>query len=372
MMSNNDERFIMGRKERDIRPVYWDDEKDCLAVLDQRKLPHSEEWLEIRELSELEDAIKSLSIRGAPLLGIAAAYGVYVGIRKYKGDKKGFLKELNGVISRISDTRPTAINLFSALRRAQEVGRFVYRFDIEHIKMKLLGLGDRILGEEEECSRSIARNGADILEANVRILTHCNTGVLAAGGVGTALGVIYEAHRRGYVEEVLVDETRPLLQGARLTTWELTRWEIPFRLLVDGAAPYAMQEKMVDVVIVGADRIVRNGDVANKIGTYSLAVSAHKHRIPFIVAAPTSSFDLSILEGNDIPIEHRNDAEITQFAGTAIAPKETKTFNPAFDITPAELITAIVTERGVIENPDKYKIADHISGALDADYGALM
>ncbi len=361
----------MGAKEG-FRPVYWDDGKDCLAVLDQRKLPHSEEWLEICELSELEDAIKGLAIRGAPLLGIAAAYGVYIGIRNYTGDKNGFLKELSVVISRIANTRPTAINLFSSLRRAQEVGRFINQFDIEHIKIKLLGLGDRILGEEEECSRAIARNGADILQTNVRILTHCNTGALAAGGVGTALGIIYEAHRRGYIEEVLVDETRPLLQGARLTTWELLRWGIPFRLLVDGAAPYAMQQKMVDVVIVGADRIVRNGDVANKIGTYSLAVSAHRHRIPFIVAAPTSSFDLSILEGADIPIEQRDDTEITRFAGNDIAPQKTNTFNPAFDITPAELITAIVTERGVIEKPDKYKIADHISGALNADYDALM
>ena len=355
-----------------LKPVYWDDEKDCLIILDQRKLPRSEEWLEIKTLSELEDAIRSLAIRGAPLLGIASAYGVYLGIRDYKGDEPGFKKELNRVISRIAATRPTAINLFSTLRRAQEVGRFVDRFDVEHIKIKLLALGNRILSEEEERSCAISRNGADILEANVRIITHCNTGALAAVGLGTALGIIYEAYRRGYVEEVFVDETRPLLQGARLTTWELKRWGIPFRLIVDGAAPYVMQKNMADIVLVGADRIVRNGDVANKIGTYSLAVAAKRHRIPFIVAAPTSSFDLSILEGADIPIEERSDDEITRFCEKEVAPEDVKTFNPAFDITPAELITAIVTERGVIENPDKYKIADHISGSLSADYDVLL
>ena len=362
----------MNNDKNIFQPIYWDDEKDCLMVLDQRKLPHREEWLEINDLLQLENAIRVLSIRGAPLLGIAAAYGVYLGIKNYSGNTESFRHRLDSVISSIGTTRPTAINLFAALRRAQEIGRLIFDTQMRAFKDKFLQLGHRIMDEEIERSNAIARNGADMLETSVKVLTHCNTGSLAAGGLGTALGIIYEANQHGYIEEVLVDETRPLLQGARLTAWELQRWEIPFRIIPDSAAPYAMAQNMVDVVIVGADRIVRNGDTANKIGTYSLAIAAHRHRIPFIVAAPTSTFDLSILEGANIPIEERDSDEVLECGSKLIAPKDAQAFNPAFDITQAELITAIVTERGIIENPDKYRIADHIAGDATAIDAAML
>ena len=362
----------MTKRNATLRPVYWDERKKCLRILDQRKLPFVEEWLEITELSQLEDAIKTLAVRGAPLLGIAAGYGVYIGMRDFEGDNSSFRKRLNEVIFRIGATRPTAVNLFAALRRAQETACNEVNTKTSDILEQLLNLGHRLISEEEERSFAIARNGADLLEPNIRVLTHCNTGALAMGGVGTALGVIHEAHRRGYIKEVFVDETRPLLQGSRLTAWELQRWNIPFRIITDAAAAYAMSLKMIDVVIVGADRVVRNGDIANKIGTYSLAVSANALQVPFIVAAPTSTFDLSILEGVGIPIESRDANEVLSLHGNQIAPQNANVFNPAFDITPAELITAIVTERGIIKNPDKYNIADHISRTHSFDDAAVL
>ena len=344
------------------KPVYWDGEREVLMILDQRKLPHKVEYLEIKALPELIQAIKTLAVRGAPLLGIAAAYGTYLGVRDFEGEKEKFLNKLDEVIAQISATRPTAVNLFAALRRIQEMLQLAKSLPVGKIKKKILALGHRILEEEEGRSFAIARNGADILGTSVRVLTHCNTGALAAAGVGTALGIIYEGFQRGYVEMVYVDETRPLLQGARLTAWELSQWGIPHRIIADGAAAYFMQKGEIDVVVVGADRIVRNGDVANKIGTYSLAVAAKRHGIPFIVAAPTSTFDLSILEGAQIPIEMRDESEVLEFAGRRIAPEGSHALNPAFDITPASLISAIVTERGVIEKPNIDKIASHIGG----------
>ncbi|RKZ34697.1 S-methyl-5-thioribose-1-phosphate isomerase [bacterium] len=358
--------------DKKFRPVFWDSDEDCLYILDQRKLPHKEVWRKLTTLAQVEKAINTLAVRGAPLLGIVAAYGVYLGVRKCRGGQKKFFKKLDEVIKRLGNTRPTAVNLFATLRRIQEAKWLSQSFSVDKIKQEIFNLGERILAEEEEQSYSIARNGADILDTSIRVLTHCNTGVLAAGGIGTALGIIYEAHRRGYVEDVLVDETRPLLQGARLTAWELQRWNIPYKIVIDSAAPSLIANGVVDVVIVGADRIVRNGDVANKIGTYSLALAAHKHRIPFIVAAPTSSFDLSLIDGEKIEIELRPKDEVLSFAGKSIAPPQARAFTPAFDITPAELISAIVTERGVIEKPDIHKISAHISrGSLAIDMAEL-
>ncbi len=352
--------------ELSFRPVRWDEKKQALIILDQRKLPAEEVWLEIKELPQLIDAIKSLAVRGAPLLGIAAAYGVYLGIRDCT-TREDFFSRIDDVIAQIAATRPTAVNLFAALRRIQEMLQLARSLPLEKIKSKILALGHRILSEEEQRSFAIARHGADILGTSVRVLTHCNTGALAAAGVGTALGVIYEGFNRGYVEMVYADETRPLLQGARLTAWELSRWNIPYKIIVDGAAPYLMQLGKVDVVIIGADRVVRNGDVANKIGSYSLAVAARRHGIPFLVAAPTSTFDLSILEGAAIPIESRSPEEVLSFRGIRVAPEGAEAFNPAFDVVPAELISAIITERGVIENPNLQKVSAHISGSyIDA------
>ncbi|MCD6595877.1 S-methyl-5-thioribose-1-phosphate isomerase [bacterium] len=352
--------------EKIFRPVYWDFEQDCLKILDQRKLPHKEIWLEIKTLSQIEHAIDTLAVRGAPLLGVAAAYGIYIGIRNFRGSSKSFYKKLEDTIARIAVIRPTAVNLFVTLRRIQETTRIIKSSTLDKVKNNILEIGHRILHEEEECSFAISRNGADILDTSVRVLTHCNTGTLAAGGVGTALGIIYEAHRRGYVEEVFVDETRPLLQGSRLTAWELERWNIPYKIITDSSAAFLMAKEMVDVVIVGADRIVRNGDTANKIGTYSLAISASKHRIPFIVAAPSSTFDLSLLDGEKIKIEYRAQDEVLNFGGKRIAPKNARAYTPAFDITPSKYISAIVTERGVIEKPDIHRIAAHISGGAYA------
>ncbi len=355
-----------------FRPVFWDDEESCLVVLDQRALPVRERWLRIRTVGRLASAIRSLAVRGAPLLGVAAAYGVYLGVRGCRGSKERFLARLEQTIELLSKTRPTAVNLFSALRRAQEVGLLAETSSVEDVKARLLELGHQVLREEEERSFAIARHGADVLGTSVRVMTICNTGALAAGGVGTALGIIYEAFRRGYVEEVYVCETRPLLQGARLTAWELMRWGIPFRIIADGAAPAVMAQGLVDVVIVGADRIVKNGDVANKIGTYSLALAANRHRIPFIVAAPTSTFDLSKLEGAEITIEERPQEEVLSVLGRRIAPQGACALNPAFDVTPAELVTMIVTERGVVENPNKFKIAAHIAGEIYTDDSAAL
>jgi len=361
----------MNTDDKIIKPIYWDAGKNCLMVLDQRKLPHSEEWLQIENIEQVEAAIKTLAVRGAPLLGIAAAYGVYIGVRQFDGALEKFIPLLDDIIARIAATRPTAVNLFSALRRAQEVGYLIRQLPLDKIKERILALGHRILSEETERSWAIARNGADMLYVNTSVLTHCNTGSLAAGGVGTAIGIVYEAHRRGYIKEVLVDETRPLLQGARLTAWELARWGVPYRILADAAAAYAMNKNIVNVVIVGADRIVRNGDTANKIGSYSLAVAAHKHQIPFFVAAPISTFDLSILEGAGITIEERDGREILECAGNRVAPDGASAFNPAFDIVPAELITAIITDRGIIHNPNKYRISDHISGAATLEFDLM-
>ena len=353
-------------EDKKFRPVYWDFEKDCLIILDQRKLPNREVWLEIKTLSQVIRAIKNLSVRGAPLLGVVAAYGVYIGVRKFRGNPEAFYMKLKDTIEKISNTRPTAVNLFSTLRRIQEITEFTETSTTDKIKFDILEMAHRILEEEERRSLAISRNGADILDTSVRVLTHCNAGALAVGGVGTALGIIYEAYRRGYVEMVFVDETRPLLQGARLTAWELERWNIPYKVITDSSAAFLMSQGLVDVVIVGADRIVRNGDVANKIGTYSLSIAASKHRIPFIVAAPTSTFDLSLLDGEKIKIEYRNQEEVLSFAGKRIAPKNASAYTPAFDITPAKYVSAIVTERGVIEKPDIYKVASHISGGVYA------
>jgi len=348
-------------KSQPFRAVYWDSNKDCIKILDQRKLPFDESWLEIERLKELEEAIKTLAVRGAPLLGVAAAFGVYIAIKDFDGSYQELIAEIKEAIDRISATRPTAVNLFGSLRRIQEFLWFSKNFTVERIKKSILDTGNMILQEEEKRSYAIARNGTELLNPDSKVLTHCNTGSLATAGIGTALGICHEAYRRGIITEVFVDETRPLLQGARLTAWELERWGIPHRIIVDSAAAFVIAQQMVDAVIVGADRIVRNGDTANKIGTYSLAIAAYRHRIPFIVAAPTTTFDLSLVDGEKIDIEIRNEVEALSCGGKQLVHTGAKAYNPAFDITPAELITAIVTEKGVIMNPEAHKIADHIS-----------
>jgi len=344
-----------------IKPIYWDSEDDCLVILDQRKLPENVVWLRIKTLDELEDAIIKMAIRGAPLLGVAAAFGVYIGIKDFEGSKEGFNALFENTLKRIASTRPTAVNLFAALGRAQEVVNIVADADLGELKAAIFEMANAILKEEEEKSYSIARNGARLIEFGSKILTHCNTGALAVGGIGTALGVVYQAFKDGKVDMVYVDETRPLLQGARLTAWELSSWGIPHRVIVDSAAASLMMKGDVNYVLVGADRIARNGDVANKIGTLSLAVAAHTFEVPFIVAAPLSSFDLSAADGTRIKIEERDEEEVLTCGGRRIAPKSSKAYNPAFDVTPARFVTAIVTEKGLIEKPDKGKISEHVA-----------
>jgi methylthioribose-1-phosphate isomerase len=344
-----------------LNPIYWDCDKDCLIAIDQRALPDKIVWLEIKTFDEIIEAITTLTIRGAPLLGVAATFAIYLGVRDYRGDSMGLCSLVEKLIVQVSATRPTAVNLFIGLRRAQEVCNSLQDKDIEVIEQAILDSAENFLMEERQRSFDIAKHGAVLISDDSNVLTHCNAGMLAVGGIGTALGIIYEAHKQGKINLVYVDETRPLLQGARLTAWELSYWGIKHRLIVDSAASYLISLGKVDYVIVGADRIARNGDVANKIGTYSLSLAANRAQIPFIVAAPLSSFDLSLIDGSDIEIEERDENEVLKFRGIRTAPESTKAFNPAFDITPVELIYAIVTEKGVIFQPNKLKIADHIS-----------
>ncbi len=314
-------------------------EGDFLLILDQRRIPHKAEFLECRDHEEVAQAIKSMAVRGAPAIGIAAAYGVVLGVKKLS------LSSIDLIIDVLSKTRPTAVNLFWALERMRERAKTATSWE------DLLEEAKKIHEEDIRANKKMGEYGADLVPDNAGILTHCNAGALATGGFGTALGVIRSAVLKGKKVKVYADETRPVLQGARLTTWELMMDNIDVTLITDNMAGYLMSKREIDLVIVGADRIAANGDVANKIGTYSLAVLANHHGIPFYVAAPVSTIDINIPSGKDIPIEERNPKEVVEIAGVRIAPEGVKVFNPAFDITPAELVSAIITEKGVLRPP---------------------
>jgi methylthioribose-1-phosphate isomerase len=331
-----------------------------LLLLDQTKLPGSIEFLECTSVDEVWIAIQELSVRGAPAIGIAAAYGVCLGAQ---GALKADLAEMQRRISQVCDylatSRPTAVNLFWALDRMRKVSQQASASPTELAQL-LLGEAHAIHFEDAEMCTAIGKHGADLLAElpqGAGILTHCNAGALATGGDGTALSVIFELARRGKAPRVWVDETRPLLQGARLTTFELMQREIQCTLICDNMAAHVMQAGQIQAVITGADRIAANGDAANKIGTYGVAVLAHAHGIPFYIAAPTSTFDLAIQSGSEIPIEQRSGREIVQGFGKATAPAGVSAYNPAFDVTPARLISGIITERGVILEPNADKIA---------------
>jgi methylthioribose-1-phosphate isomerase len=321
-----------------LRPVLYDEKADVVRILDQRLLPEREEWLALDTAEKVTGAIRSLAVRGAPAIGVAAAYALACEARR--GANPGRLREVAELLVR---ARPTAVNLTWAVRRMS----------------RRLGLGpDAVLAEahairdEDEAScRRIGALGAPLLPPEASILTHCNAGALATAGYGTALGIVRAAFESGNPVRVLADETRPFLQGARLTAWELHRDGIPVTVLTDGMAGWLMSRGEVSCVIVGADRIAANGDVANKIGTYSLAVLAAHHSLPFYVAAPWSTVDLSTAEGSDIPIEERGSEEVLSIAGQRIAPEGVLARYPAFDVTPASLVTALVTERGVLRRP---------------------
>jgi methylthioribose-1-phosphate isomerase len=337
-------------------PIEW--KGDMVLLLDQTLLPAEEVYIEISDYHEIMVAIKELKVRGAPAIGIAGAYGLVLGARQITARTvKPFLAQLHDIAVEITGTRPTARNLFWAVDRmehAAEKGK-----DVEEIKTLLLKEAKKIHNEEAEATLALSKNGAELIKDGMTILTHCNTGPLATTGYGTALGVIIYAHMQGKKVQVYADETRPLLQGARLTTWELRKIGIPVTLITDNMAGYFMKKGKIDCAIVGADRIAANGDTANKIGTYSVAVLAKENKIPFYVAAPMSTFDLSLNSGSTIPIEQRNQAEVTHIKGIAISPRYVSAANPAFDVTPNKYITAIITEKGIIRKPiTNRKISD--------------
>lgn len=339
-----------------VRTIEWD--KDRVVMLDQRLLPHKEVYRVCRDYGQVAHAIREMVIRGAPAIGVAAAMGVALGALKVKG--KNFDREFERIIQTLSKTRPTAVNLFWALEQMRRVYIKNRSSGVETVKRLLKEEAQRICEEDVAANRAMGKFGAKLLRGASRVMTHCNAGALATAGYGTALGVIRALKESGKEVEVFVDETRPFLQGARLTAWELKKDKIPVTVITDGMVGYVMQRGKVDAVIVGCDRIAANGDVANKIGTYGIAVLADRHKVPFYVAGPTSSFDLQCPSGMQIPIEQRDPKEVSHICGRAVTPKGVHILNPAFDITSRDLVTAIITEKGVITPPFQQNIRTHV------------
>jgi methylthioribose-1-phosphate isomerase len=331
------------------------DENGCLRLIDQTRLPGELVYLDCRDTDTLFEAIRSLRVRGAPAIGVAAAYGVCIGLQASRGQAEPqFFERLQSVCRHLASSRPTAVNLFWALERMQRTGLAQRgKMAPDAVYRRLLAEARAIHDEDRQMCRAIGRHGAELLTDGQGVLTHCNAGGLATADYGTALAVIFSATEQGKRLHVYVDETRPLLQGARLTAWELQQRGIEATLICDSMAAQVMREGRVQAVVTGADRITANGDTANKIGTYGVAVLAAAHDIPFYVAAPTSTFDLSLDHGDRIPIEQRAAEEITEGFGRRTAPVGMRVYNPAFDVTPARLIRGIICERGVIEPVDE-------------------
>ena len=340
----------MNSTSNQIYPVVWQEGK--VLLIDQTRLPGEYSYVAISRSSDMAEAIKTMIVRGAPAIGVAAAYGMYLGATEIDtSDRTLFLKHLEQVANLLRQTRPTAVNLFWAIARMlktahEEIGT------IAEIKSILLKTAQEIQTEDLATCQAIGDYGLSVLPTTpqkLRILTHCNAGSLATAGYGTALGVVRSAWREQRLERVYADETRPRLQGARLTAWECVQENIPVTVITDSMAAHCMQQNMVDLVVVGADRIAANGDAANKIGTYALAIAAQAHKVPFYVAAPFSTIDFELACGSQIPIEERDATEIAKIGNTAICAEGVEFYNPAFDVTPANLISAIITEKGVIE-----------------------
>jgi len=331
-------------------PLHWLEES--LLLLDQTRLPTAEVWLECLTPDDVAAAIRRLSVRGAPAIGVAAAYGLVLGLGN-DGDEnpKTLRRRFDTTCELLAATRPTAVNLRWALDRGREVFARLLAEGPQQIRQRLVAWAQELHAQDVATNRRIGEHGARLFSSGDRVLTHCNAGGLATAGYGTALGVIQSSFTQGRLAEVWVDETRPLLQGARLTAWELQKLGIPFRLVTDNSAGALMARGLVDRIVVGADRIAANGDTANKIGTYPLAVLAHRHSIPFYVAAPLSTIDPKTATGGDIPIEERDAGEVTDVFGKRVAPEHTEAFNLAFDVTPNDLVSAIITEAGVLEAP---------------------
>jgi len=333
-----------------VTTVEWSDHH--LKIIDQTKLPHALVHLSLRQVDEVAEAIRNLRVRGAPAIGITAAFGMVIAAQNFQGDhREAFFTAIEQAAATLLQTRPTAVNLRWALQRMQRVIASHRDDDLAEIKRHLFAEAQKILDEDREICRAIGRHGAALITNPATVMTHCNTGALATADYGTALGVLFTAHAQNKKLHVYVDETRPLLQGARLNMWELMREGIACTLISDNAAGFVMQRQKIDCCLVGADRIASNGDTANKIGTYGLAVNAKYHRIPFYVVAPISSIDFRIASGAEIPIEERSADEVRNVLGIRVAPEDAPAYNPAFDVTPHELITAIVTEAGVIYPP---------------------
>lgn len=332
-----------------IYPVLWQD--DRVLLIDQTLLPEKYTVVPISTASAMAEAIKTMIVRGAPAIGVAAAYGVYLGAREITSrEREQFLQELEPIATLLRQTRPTAVNLFWAISRMLHTAQTTPG-RVEEIKSALLQTAQAIQADDLKTCQLIGDHGLAALPLSpdkLNLLTHCNAGALATAGYGTALGVVRSAWGAGRLARVYADETRPRLQGAKLTTWECVQEGIPVTLITDGMAAHCMQRGMIDAVVVGADRIAANGDAANKIGTYSVALVAKAHNIPFFVAAPLSTVDFAIATGAEIPIEERDPQEVSQVGATIICPTGVEFYNPAFDVTPAALIAAIITEYGAI------------------------
>ncbi|MQY81197.1 MAG: S-methyl-5-thioribose-1-phosphate isomerase [Dehalococcoidia bacterium] len=343
-------------------PIDW--LGDRVRILDQSRLPGEEVYLELEDYRDVASAIIELKIRGAPAIGIVGAYGIALGALKIEsviGDE--FRKKLDAVMATIAATRPTARNLFWAIQRMQKVAESKNN-DVSKIKSALLNEAVKIHAEEVEATRKISQLGAELIRDGDTVLVHCNAGPLATAGYGTALGVILFAREQGKKVRVIATETRPVLQGARITTWELKKAGVPVTLIADSMAGYFMKRGEINCVIVGADRIAANGDTANKIGTYTLAVLAKENNVPFYVAAPTSTIDHALASGKQVPIEQRKPEEITHIRGVRIAPEGIAVLNPAFDVTPHRYITAIITEKGIIREPYELNLKRAIGGSI--------
>lgn len=349
--------LTMNFSNSQVYSVIW--HNDAVSLIDQTRIPYEYALVEIHRCDDMARAIKTMIVRGAPAIGVAAAYGMYLGAREIKTDKRDiFLTELEKVAAMLRATRPTAVNLFWAISRSMKVA-YEMLGTVDDIRKALLETAQTIQVEDLQTCQAIGDNGLKALPANphqLTLLTHCNAGALATAGYGTALGVVRSAWREGRLTRVFADETRPRLQGAKLTAWECAQEGIPVTVITDSMAAHCMKQGLIHAVVVGADRIAANGDTANKIGTYSLALVAKAHNVPFFVAAPLSTIDFDLADGSGIPIEERDPTEISQIGETIITPTiGVDYYNPAFDVTPAELVEAIITENGVFAPKDLAK-----------------
>ena len=339
-----------------IKPIFW--KNNTVVLIDQNALPQIERQVVCQNYRQVVSAIKDLTVRGAPAIGVAAAMGVALGgLSLPLTSAEKFRKQISVICDQIAGARPTARNLFWALERMKKCLDDAIVSGKQNLATQLVSEAKRICAEDITINRQMGKHGNALIADGDNILTHCNAGALATAGYGTALGVIRAAREQGKKLHVYVDETRPVLQGARLTAWEMQKEKIPATLITDNMAGFLMQQRKIDKIIVGADRIAANGDTANKIGTYSLAVLAIAHGIPFYVAAPLSTFDFSLKTGAEIPIEERSGDEVTNFRGMSTAPRGMQVYNPAFDLTPATHISAIITEEGIVTRPYKTSLA---------------